>query len=110
AAVTAKAGAFVLLKVQWKTQTLVILDVGCFGVGPARRADVMADLRQQIWSAGGMVATPQSDTEVAAVAAAAAAAEVAVGAASGEHASSGAPGGGEPPADGRAVAAAAAAA
>ncbi|CAB1116053.1 unnamed protein product [Ectocarpus sp. CCAP 1310/34] len=99
-----------MTQVQWKTQTLVILDVGFFGVGPARRANVMADLRQQIWSAGGMVATPQSDTEVAATAAAAAAAEVAVSAACGKHAGSGATVGGEPPADGRAVAAASASA
>ncbi|CAN0120812.1 unnamed protein product, partial [Scytosiphon promiscuus] len=55
-------GAFVLLKVQWKTQTLAILHVGCFGVGPARRADVMADLRRQIWSAGGLVTTPHRGT------------------------------------------------
>lgn len=58
-------------QVQWKTKTLAILHVGCFGVSPARRAEVMANLREQIWRAGGLVATPQSETEAAAAAAAA---------------------------------------
>lgn len=53
-------------QVQWKTKTLAILHVGCFGVSPARRAEVMANLREQIWRAGGLVATPQSETGSAA--------------------------------------------
>ena len=44
-------------QVQWKTPTLAILHVGFFGVDSARRAGVMIDLRQKIWSAGGLVAT-----------------------------------------------------
>ena len=45
------------VQVQWKTPTLAILHVGFFGVDSARRAGVMIDLRQKIWSAGGLVAT-----------------------------------------------------
>lgn len=62
-------------QVQWKTKTLAILHVGCFGVNPARRAEVMANLREQIWRAGGLVATPQSEAGAAAVAAATAVAD-----------------------------------
>ena len=35
-------------------------------MNPARRAEVMANLREQIWSAGGLVATPQSEAGAAA--------------------------------------------
>lgn len=41
----------------WETPTLAILHVGCFGVNSARRAELMADLRCHIWTAGGIVAT-----------------------------------------------------
>lgn len=54
-----------VFQVQWKTPTLAILHVGCFGVDSARRADVMKDLRQQIWSAGGLVPSTAQQPEEA---------------------------------------------
>lgn len=50
-------------------------------MNPTRRAEVMANLREQIWRAGGLLATPQSETGPGAAAAAA------VGAASANSAS-----------------------
>lgn len=47
-------------QVVWETPTLAVLHVACFGLNSARRADMMAELRREIWSAGGVVATAQS--------------------------------------------------
>lgn len=49
------------------TASLAVVHVGCFGMGSARRAKVMKDLRQKIWSAGAFVATAQAQGEDAAV-------------------------------------------
>lgn len=46
---------------EWKTRTLAILHVGCFGIDSARRVGVMTELRQNIWSAGGLVATSERE-------------------------------------------------
>lgn len=47
-------------QVVWETPTLAVLHVACFGLNSARRADMMAELRREIWSAGGVVATAHS--------------------------------------------------
>lgn len=49
-----------LLQVVWETPTLAVLHVACFGLNSSRRADMMAELRREIWSAGGVVAAAQS--------------------------------------------------
>lgn len=54
-------------QVEWMTASLAVVHVGCFGMGSARRAKVMKDLRQKIWSAGAFVATAQAQGEDAAV-------------------------------------------
>lgn len=49
------------------TASLAVVHVGCFGMGSDRRAKVMKELRQKIWSAGAFVATAQAQGEDAAV-------------------------------------------